>query len=246
MSNNGVCVNSGIQKPTYVISFTRSEKIRRYQMSRNDPLAHVRDEKEAPPEKQDQETAEFVKNGMKGLTFLLCGGVLMAVGGGVLVVVGIVVWLIIQDVRQKKKEKNSHPHVPLGINCQVGNLDQPRHEAMMRAGVQDSKVMATDRALYHGTGDKVLRQKIPADMFDKVYPLMQTPERIYENTEPKYKQFGREFHFVQDTQDGKVLKVVLRQQNKNTALEVTTMGWVENDYDDTNRYKKIWPPPGGI
>lgn len=130
---------------------------------------------------------------------------------------------------------NNHKH----INYQVGNLDRQRHEAMMKSGVDDSKIMATDERLYHGTGSKVSDQKIPADQFESVYKTLQTPERIFENTKPKSKRFGREFHFVKDTKDGKVIKIVLRQTAPGTALQITTMGWVSDQYEG-DQFEKIW------
>ena len=130
-------------------------------------------------------------------------------------------------------------YTPQGINYQVGNLDRQRHEAMISNRVDDSKIMAGDKELYHGTADKNASQKIPANLLGKVYQLMQTPERIYENTEPRSKRSGREFHFVQDTHDGKMLKVVLRQHRPSAALRVITMGWMEDGYGNP-AFKKIW------
>jgi hypothetical protein len=68
---------------------------------------------------------------------------------------------------------------------------------------------------------------------------MQTPQQIYENIAPKNERHGREFHFVQDTHDGKMLKVIIRQQQPSTALRVITMGWMEDRYDKPE-YTKIW------
>jgi hypothetical protein len=130
-------------------------------------------------------------------------------------------------------------YVPQGIMYQVGNLNAPRHEAMMKAGVDDSRIMAADKALYHGTADKNTGQKVPASRFDELYQAMQMPERIYENALPRSKRFGREFHFVKSTGDGKVLKVVLRQRMPAIALRVITVGWVEDQYGQGG-FKKIW------
>jgi hypothetical protein len=137
------------------------------------------------------------------------------------------------------RRMNQKDYTPQGINYQVGNLDRKRHEAMINHKVDDSKIMAVDKELYHGTADKNANQNIPANLFSRIYQLMQTPERIYENTAPRSKRFGREFHFVQNTNDGKVLKVVLRQQQPATALRVITMGWMEDDYGN-QAFKKIW------
>jgi hypothetical protein len=81
-------------------------------------------------------------------------------------------------------------------------------------------------------------QKIPADQLAGVYQILQTPERIFENTTPKSKRFGREFHFVKDAK-GKVIKVVLRQRMPGTALRIVTMGYVEDQYGNP-AFKKIW------
>jgi hypothetical protein len=136
------------------------------------------------------------------------------------------------------RRMNQKDYTPQNITYQVGNLDRGRHEAMMKAGVDDSKIMAMDRDLYHGTADKNASQKIPPDQLKNVYQILQTPERIYENAEPRSKRFGREFHFVKDTQDGKVIKVVARHIN-GTALRLITIGWVEDQYTQGG-FKKIW------
>jgi hypothetical protein len=138
------------------------------------------------------------------------------------------------------KRMNKKDYTPQGINYQVGNLDRQRHDAMMKAGVDDSKIMATDRDLYHGTADKNATQKVPGDQLKSVYQTLQAPERIFENTAPKSRRFGREFHFVKDTKDGKVIKVVLRQSTPATALRIITMGWIEDQYGNNPAFKKIW------
>jgi hypothetical protein len=137
------------------------------------------------------------------------------------------------------RRMNQKDYTPQGINYQVGNLDRQRHEAMMKAGVEDSKIMATDRDLYHGTGDKNAAQKIPDDQLKSVYQTLQTPERIFEETRPAHPKQGRVFHFVKDTKDGRVIKVVLRQSTPSTALRIITTGWVEDHYNDSD-FKKIW------
>jgi SPP1 gp7 family putative phage head morphogenesis protein len=137
------------------------------------------------------------------------------------------------------KRVNQKDYTPLNINYQVGNLDRKRHEAMMDAGIDDSKIMATDRDLYHSTADKNAAQKIPSDHLKNVYQIFQAPERIFEETAMKRPNQGRMFHFVKDTHDGKVVKVVLRQRTPGTALRIVTMGWVEDEYGKSI-YKKIW------
>ena len=137
------------------------------------------------------------------------------------------------------RRMNEKDYTAQGINYQVGNLDRQRHEAMIKNFVDDSKIMAQDKELYHGTADKNASQRIPSNMLGRVYQLLQTPERIYEETKLSHPRQGRVFHFVQDTHDGKVLKVVLRQQQPGTALRVITIGWVEDHYGN-QVFKKIW------
>jgi hypothetical protein len=134
---------------------------------------------------------------------------------------------------------NEKDYVPQQINYQVGNLESERYQAMRKAGVEDSKIMSTDDALYHGTGDKTESQKILKEQFEDLYQTLQSPEKIYENNTPKHPVHGREFHFVKDTGDGKVIKAVLRQKTETTALQLTTLGWVNDSYDG-GQYEKIW------
>ncbi|MCL2128257.1 MAG: phage head morphogenesis protein, partial [Treponema sp.] len=137
------------------------------------------------------------------------------------------------------RRMNEKDYTPQGINYQIGNLDRQRHEAMIKNKIDDSKIMAADSDLYHGIADKNARQKIPQDQFKKLYQMLQTPEKIFEETNLDHPRQGRVFHFVHDTHDGKVLKVVLKQQLPTTALRIVTMAWVEDHYGDA-RYKKIW------
>jgi hypothetical protein len=128
---------------------------------------------------------------------------------------------------------------PNEIPIQVGNLDRIRHEAMMNAGIIDSKIMAASKELRHGTVDKVEKQKVPADQVGLFYNMFSTPEHIYENITPKSPHLGREFHFVKDTHDGKVLKMVFRQKQPSMALRLETIGKVEDEYNGA-KYKKIF------
>ncbi|MDR0512055.1 MAG: phage head morphogenesis protein [Treponema sp.] len=148
---------------------------------------------------------------------------------------------------------NRNDYLPVGINYQVGNLDQQRHQAMRNAGVVDSKIMSTDGKLYHGIEIKNKRvarrkkqqitspdQRVPADQQKLLYQTLQSPDRIFEEVKGKRPNQGRIFHFITDTHDGKVIKVLLEQKNPDTALQVTTISKVEDQYgrrpDD---YKEI-------
>jgi SPP1 gp7 family putative phage head morphogenesis protein len=126
------------------------------------------------------------------------------------------------------------------ILYQAGNLEAGRCEAMRKAGVSDSKIMATDDDLWHGTGDKNSKQKVPENLFDDLYQAINEPENISEES-VKGKVY-RVFHFVKDTKDGRKIKVLLhtvRLDKNQTSLKITTFGHSTYDYKD-KKYKKIW------
>ena len=131
-------------------------------------------------------------------------------------------------------------YVPQNILYQVGNLDTGRHEAIMRTGVDDSKIMASDKALYHGTADKIESQKIPSSQLEDLYHHLQRPDRVYENTAPDFPRAGREFHFVKDNGDGRNLVALFRQKNTGTSLALVTMGLVAEPYVD-GKFECVWP-----
>jgi hypothetical protein len=138
------------------------------------------------------------------------------------------------------KRTNEADYKRNNILYQVGNLEARRYEAMRKAGVLDSKVMATDDDLWHGTGDKNSKQKVPESLFDDLYQAFNEPENIYEES-VKDKVY-RVFHFVKDTKDGKKIKVLLhtvRLDKNQTSLKITTLGHSTYDYKD-KKYKKIW------
>ena len=137
------------------------------------------------------------------------------------------------------KRINRKDYAPQNILYQVGNLDAERFEVMQEAGVTDCKIMTSDKALCHGIGDKNAKQRIPETLFEALYDSLSYPDLIYENMEPDYKKDGREFHFVKNMQDGKILKTVLKQFSKEFALQIKTTGYLHYNYKDT-RYKKIW------
>ena len=110
---------------------------------------------------------------------------------------------------------------------------------MQDIGVQDCKIMASDKALCHGIGDKNAKQRIPESLFEALYDSLSTPDAIYENTEPKIQEDGREFHFVKNMDGGKILKTVLKQLGKDFSLRIKTTGYIVYDYNDPV-YKKIW------
>ena len=137
------------------------------------------------------------------------------------------------------KRINKKDYTPQNILYQIGNLETERFEAMQERGIADCKIMASDKALYHGIGDKNAKQRIPESLFEALYDSFSTPDTIYENTEPNIKEDGREFHFVKNMDGGKILKTVLKQLSKEFALQIKTMGYIEYDYNN-KKYKKIW------
>jgi hypothetical protein len=106
------------------------------------------------------------------------------------------------------------------ISYQAGNLDRARQEAMR---ANDSKIMADEERLYHGLVAKNAKRKIPPGLVADVYKTISAPEEIYENTGPKHKGTGREFHFVKKLEGGKIINIVLRKL-EYTALKIITMG----------------------
>jgi hypothetical protein len=138
------------------------------------------------------------------------------------------------------RRTNEPDYKPLNVNYQVGNLETGRYEAMRNTGVRDSKIMSTDKQLWHGAGDKINTQKVPERLFDELYTLLQEPEAMYE--ERVKKKLYRVFHFVKDTKDGKKLKVLLHLislGNNTSALQIRTMGYAPYLYTDKTRFTEI-------
>jgi hypothetical protein len=139
------------------------------------------------------------------------------------------------------KRADEEGYKPLDILYQAGNLEAERYETLRKAGIPDSKIMATDRDLRHGTGAKTDRR--PESLFDEIYGLLQEPEMIYRAK--KAKNGVQEIHFAKDAGDKKVLKIVLKARfseakNMWTALKISTMAVVDNHYGEDKVYEKIW------
>jgi SPP1 gp7 family putative phage head morphogenesis protein len=144
--------------------------------------------------------------------------------------------ILLDKVQQVKYKPNDIP-------LQIGNLDQQRHKAMLeKAKIMDSKIMASTRKLRHGTLAKDDDQKVKPYELRYLYQIFSSPEHIFERDEPKSPHLGREFHFVKDTHDGKVIRLVFRQQGKNTSLNLTTISKVEDEYAETanSQYTRIF------
>jgi SPP1 gp7 family putative phage head morphogenesis protein len=140
------------------------------------------------------------------------------------------------------KRTNEADYKPLNVNYEVGNLEGGRFEAMRKAGIRDSKIMATDHDLWHGTGDKNAKQKIPEKLFNELYATFQEPEHIYREKIPLKSTQERIFHLIKDTGDGKKIKIIVHVKtlgNGQTAMQVRTVGHIEHDYTGSN-YEKIW------
>jgi hypothetical protein len=145
------------------------------------------------------------------------------------------------EFRTLLKRTNEDDYKRNYINYQAGNLEKSCFEALRKSGVTDSKIMATDARLWHGTSEKTERQKIDEALFNDIYMLFQEPESIYE--EKKKGKAYRTFHFLKDTKDGKKLKAVFytkRLKDSSMALQLTTMGHGKYEYTSKDKYEKIW------
>ncbi len=142
-----------------------------------------------------------------------------------------------QTVIRRLDDKEYNPQ---GIQYEVGCLDAARYAAVMKEGIQGPQIMATDKNLHHGTSDKTSGQRIPERLYTTMYETFQKPESIYEYMQPRSSRFGREFHFVNSTGDGKVIKAVFRQTSPATALNLVTTGWIEGGHYTNPQYRKIW------
>ena len=144
------------------------------------------------------------------------------------------------EFRTLLKSVNETGYKKNQINYQIGNVEKQRFNALQKTGITDSKLMATDSSLSHGTADKTEKQTIPETLFNELYTLFQEPEYIYE--ENKTRKSYRAFHFVKDTQDGKKLKAVFftkKTGGSETALQLRTMGYGKYAYENQEQYKKI-------
>jgi SPP1 gp7 family putative phage head morphogenesis protein len=162
------------------------------------------------------------------------------------------------------KRTNEADYKPMGQMYQIGNLDDVSADLNAAlTGVGDSKIMATDHDLWHGTGhkhkriadaqaagkpqkeiDKLKEQLIDAKDFGAVYETMQSPERIYRDTQTNVKDDVVVLHFVKTMQGGKLLRIVIRakydaEKGIYTSPELITMEMVnENDYRN-KRYETV-------
>jgi SPP1 gp7 family putative phage head morphogenesis protein len=131
------------------------------------------------------------------------------------------------------RRTNKEDFRPFNINYQVGNLEQRRFSALRAIGMTDSKIMATDHDLWHGTGDKREEHKVPADLFTDVYKTLGEPEIIYMEKAPKKSRQNIILHLVKTYPDGKKLKIVVHVKKfriTKTAMQIRTMGYADYRY----------------
>ena len=135
---------------------------------------------------------------------------------------------------------NEKGYYPLKVLLQVGNLELSRFAAMQKEGVNDSKVMALDKDLHHGTADKNEDQAVPANLYKTAYQAISKPDHIYFEIGSEKSKKGKAYHFVKSTGDGKAIKVFLRFKSKLNALRITTIGWIPDEYGNhPSRYREI-------
>jgi hypothetical protein len=153
---------------------------------------------------------------------------------------------------------NEADYKPTHSMYQIGNLSEADYSAVRsKAGVFDSKVMATDHDLWHSMGNKqkriqeakaankpqdeiqrLISQAVNIQDFETVYKTYSAPQNIYlERVENKKKKETNTFlHFTKDMGEGKTLRIIFRardtRRNKlSTAMQLVTMEIVENtDY----------------
>ncbi|MDR0556334.1 MAG: hypothetical protein LBG43_00465 [Treponema sp.] len=138
---------------------------------------------------------------------------------------------------------NEADYKPLNINYEVGNLGGNRFEAMRKAGVMDSKIMATDHDLWHGTGDKNARQKVPENLFNDVYETLQEPEKIFREIKAAHPEQEKIFHLVKETRGGKKIKIIVHVRtlkNGGTTMQMRTIGYADYDYTGANYDEIKW------
>jgi hypothetical protein len=121
---------------------------------------------------------------------------------------------------------------PTGTLYQVGNIDQQRFEAMVKAGVADSKIMADDL-------DLQINQKVPERLLPELYKAFQLPDRIYEDTSAG-KNKGRVFYFVTSTKDGKAIRITVSRRQAILALKFRLSEWIEDAFEGLANYKEIF------
>jgi uncharacterized protein with gpF-like domain len=141
------------------------------------------------------------------------------------------------------KRTNEADFKKLNINYQVGCLEEKRFKALRKADVFDPKIMATDYDLWHGTGDKNTKQKVPEEYFGDIYKTLREPEFIYREKVPAKARQERILHLVKVTGGGKKIKIVVHVKkigNNRTAMRVRTIGYADYEYKGNNYDEIKW------
>ena len=141
---------------------------------------------------------------------------------------------------QKPQRKDEYPQNN-PILYMLGNLNSNHQKAM---GINDSKIMATGFRLYHGIIEKNNDQRIPKELYNDLYELLQSPDEIYRVKKPNQPQWGDEFHLVRKvpSYSPRILNVVVRKRDMS-ALDIITAGLMGDDHGNNN-YTRIWPSDG--
>jgi uncharacterized protein with gpF-like domain len=138
---------------------------------------------------------------------------------------------------------NEADYKPLNINYTIGNLESGRFEAMRKAGVADSKIMATDHDVYRSAGHKNAKQKAPESLFNDVYETLQEPEKIFQEINPAHSGQEKIFHLVKETGGGKKIKIIVQVKTLKTggtAMQMRTIGYGDYDYTGANYDEIKW------
>jgi uncharacterized protein with gpF-like domain len=147
------------------------------------------------------------------------------------------------EFRKIIERANEADYKPLNINYEVGNLEGNRFAAMRKAGVMDSKIMATDHDLHHSTGHKNAKQKVPESLFDDVYTMLQEPEKIFREIHLAHPGQEKVFHLVKETKGGKKIKIIVHVKTLKTGqttMQVRTIGYADYDYTGANYDELKW------
>jgi hypothetical protein len=164
------------------------------------------------------------------------------------------------------KRANESDYKPTGAMFQVGNLSEADYAAVRnKAGIFDSKIMATDHDLWHSMGNKQLRiqqakvahkpqdeiqrlinQAVDPKDFETVYKTYSAPEQIFlERIENKKKNETYVLlHFTKNMGNGKTLRIIFhardtRRSKLATSIQLKSMEIVESYHYLEDRYELI-------
>jgi SPP1 gp7 family putative phage head morphogenesis protein len=168
------------------------------------------------------------------------------------------------------KRANEPDYKPTGAMFQVGNLSEDDYAAVRnKVGVFDSKVMATDKDLYHSMGNKhrrvqkakaaqkpqdeiqrLINQIVDIKDFETVYKTYSAPEQIFlENKKKNETETYLRLHFTKNMGNGKTLRIVfhagtlqngnLKKDKPPTAMQLVTMAIVDSHEYLGGRYETV-------